>query len=72
MTLPFSKPDMSFNGELPKIGSFDDCNIGDAVGIFGFPHCAEGPRRTLTYQQTLIGAKVLLTNERVKTKTCSN
>lgn len=53
------KADFTFRGQLPRIGSFDDDNVGDEVGIFGFPHCVEG-RRTLTYQKAELGAKVLL------------
>lgn len=56
-----------FTGELPKIGSLDEINVGDRVQIFGYPHCTEG-RRVLTYQSTDIGAKILLSSNNVKSK----
>src|SRR5262245_36954675 len=34
--------DVSFNGPMPDLGSFDDDNVGDDVLSFGFPHCVEG------------------------------
>lgn len=61
------KADITFPGELPRIGSFDDDNVGEEVGIFGFPHCVEG-RRTLTYQTAELGAKVLLETGGIKSK----
>lgn len=61
------KADLSFSGPLPKLGSFDDDSVGDAIGIFGFPHCVEG-RRTLTFQRTEIGAKVLIEVNGIKSK----
>jgi len=53
------KADITFNGRIPRIGSFDDDKVGDEVGIFGYPHCVEG-RRALTFQKAELGAKVLL------------
>ncbi len=41
--------------------------MGEAAGIFGFPHCVEG-RRALTYQRAEIGAKVPMESEGVRTK----
>ncbi len=61
------KADLSWNGPIPRIGGFDDDNVGDEIGIFGFPHCVEG-RRTLTYQRAEIGAKVLLESNGIKSK----
>jgi hypothetical protein len=61
------KAEITFAGQLPKLGSFDDDNIGDEIGIFGFPHCVEG-RRTLTYQRAEIGAKVLLEANGIRSK----
>lgn len=58
---------LAFSGIIPPIGSFDDVLVGEQVGIFGFPHCVEG-RRVLTYQQAIIGAKVLLESEGIKSK----
>jgi S1-C subfamily serine protease len=61
------KADIYFSGILPMIGSFDEVNVGEKVGIFGFPHCVAG-RRVLTYQETEIGAKVLLESNSIKSK----
>lgn len=61
------KADIVFSGTLPQIGSFDELNVGDKVGIFGYPHCVAG-RRVLTYQETEIGAKVLLESNSIKSK----
>lgn len=58
---------LKFNGAIPRIGSFDDDVVGGDVGIFGFPHCVEG-RRALTFQKAEIGAKILLTEQGIKTK----
>ena len=55
------------NSILPTLGSLDNVHIGDKVNIFGFPHCVEG-RRVLTYQETEIGAKILLDSNGVKSK----
>lgn len=65
--LTLLKADLTFKGSLPRLGSFDDDNVGDEIGIFGFPHCVEG-RRTLTYQRAEIGAKVLLETNGIKSK----
>lgn len=61
------KSTLNFSGTIPTVGSFDDITIGESVGIVGFPHCVEG-RRVLTYQQAIVGAKVLLESEGVKSK----
>ncbi|MBA7520244.1 hypothetical protein ES705_12337 [subsurface metagenome] len=61
------KGDLTFNGKIPDIGSFDNDSVGDEIGIFGFPHCVEG-RRALTFQKAEIGAKVLLESSGVKSK----
>ncbi|MBE7640975.1 serine protease [Salegentibacter sp. BLCTC] len=61
------KADIQFHGNLPKIGSFDELNIGEKIGIFSFPHCTEG-RRVLTFQETEIGAKILLESNSIKSK----
>jgi hypothetical protein len=65
--LALLKADIKFNGPLPKLGSFDDDNVGDEIGIFGFPHCVEG-RRALTFQKAEVGAKVLIEANGIKTK----
>lgn len=61
------KADMKFSIQIPKLGNFDDKNVGEEVGIFGFPHCVEG-RRALTYQRAELGAKVLLETDGIKSK----
>jgi len=58
---------MQFNGVIPKIGSIDEVLVGEEIGIFGFPHCTEG-RRALTFQKTIIGAKILLDTKGIKSK----
>jgi hypothetical protein len=61
------KADILFDGNLPVLGSFDEINVGEKIGIFGFPHCVEN-RRVLTYQETEIGAKILLESHSIKSK----
>ncbi len=58
---------VKFEFNVPGIGSLDDLKIGDDVEIFGYPHCTEG-RRVLTYQNTKIGAKLLLSSDGIKSK----
>jgi len=65
--LAILKAGINFDGKLPKMGSFDDDNVGDEIGIFGFPHCVEG-RRALTFQKAEVGAKVLIEANGIKTK----
>lgn len=61
------KTDLRFNGQLPTLGSLDTISVGERIGIFGFPHCVMG-RRVLTYQETEIGAKMLLETSGIKSK----
>ncbi len=61
------KADIVFEGNLPDLGSFDELKVGEKIDIFGFPHCVEG-RRVLTFQETEIGAKILLESHGVKSK----
>ena len=65
--LAILKADIKFDGALPTLGSFDDDNVGEEIGFFGFPHCVEG-RRALTFQKAEIGAKVLIEANGIKTK----
>ena len=65
--LALLKSDITFNAPLPRLGSFDDDNVGDEIGIFGFPHCVEG-RRALTFQKAEVGAKVLIEANGIKAK----
>ena len=55
------------SGKLPPIGSFDEVDVSEKVGIFGYPHCVEG-RRVLTYQSAEIGAKILLSTNDIMSK----
>ena len=55
------------SGELPQIGSFDEINVSEEIGIFGFPHSVDG-RRVLTFLKAEVGAKVLLTSNGIKSK----
>lgn len=59
--------DASLSGSLPPIGSLDEVNVSEEIGIFGFPHCVEG-RRVLTFQKAEVGAKVLLVSNGIKSK----
>lgn len=61
------KTSLQFNGVLPALGSLDDISVGERVGMFGFPHCVDG-RRVLTYQETEIGAKMLMETSDIKSK----
>lgn len=61
------KVDITFNGILPSIESLDNINVGDRIGMFGFPHCVMG-RRVITYQEAEIGAKMLLETSGIKSK----
>lgn len=65
--LSLLKADFHFQGSLPGISGLDEVSVGDELGIFGFPHCVEG-RRVLTFQSTLVGAKVLLSSNGIKSK----
>ncbi|MFT4192799.1 MAG: serine protease [Comamonas sp.] len=65
--LALLKAEIKINGQIPPLGSFDANNVGDEIGIFGFPHCVEG-RRALTYQKAEVGAKVLLETNDIKSK----
>lgn len=56
-----------FNGALPRLESLDQISVGERIGMFGFPHCVMG-RRVLTYQETEIGAKMLLETSGIKSK----
>ncbi|RUT79644.1 S1 family peptidase [Ancylomarina longa] len=61
------KADIQFSGNLPTLGSFDNVEIGEELGIFSFPHCVAG-RRVLTFQKAELGAKVLLDSSTIKSK----
>lgn len=61
------KTGLIFNGTLPSLESLDNIYVGEKIGMFGFPHCVM-ERRVLTYQETEIGAKMLLETSGVKSK----
>lgn len=50
-----------------RIGNTDSLMVGERVAIIGFPHSDLG-RVVLTQQTTEVGAKILLSNNGVKTK----
>ena len=50
-----------------QIGGADDIKVADNVGIVGFPHCVDG-RNILTFQNTVVGAKVLIESSGIKSK----
>ena len=50
-----------------QIGGADDVKVTDQVGIVGFPHCVDG-RNILTFQNTAVGAKVLIESSGIKSK----
>lgn len=49
------------------IGGADDVKVTDDVGVVGFPHCVDG-RNILTFQNTVVGAKVLIESSGIKSK----
>lgn len=54
-------------GTTWKLGTLDEIHVGTRVGIWGFPHCVDG-RRVLTYQETELGAKMLMSSSGLKNK----
>ena len=50
-----------------QLGSFDEVNVGDKLHVFGFPHCVDG-RRVFTFQESELGAKILLESSGIKSK----
>lgn len=58
---------LNFSGILPQLDSIDNVNVGDKIGMFGFPHCVRG-RRVLTFREAEIGAKMLLETSGIKSK----
>lgn len=49
------------------VSSTDNVDVSEDVCILGYPHCDRG-RMVLTYQETTIGAKILLETSNIKTK----
>lgn len=56
-----------FHFDLPSLGSLDNVNVGDDVIVLGYPHCVDN-RQVLTYQKTVVGAKVLLAPQSIKNR----
>ncbi|UFK93464.1 S1 family peptidase [Providencia rettgeri] len=50
-----------------NLTSADEINVGDEVGVIGYPHCNEN-RKVVTFQTAKIGAKVLLSSSGIKCK----
>lgn len=65
--LAILKADVNLPGIIPPLSSFDGVNVGEEVGIFGFPQCVQG-RRALTFQKAELGCKVLLESNNIKSK----
>ena len=65
--LAILKADVNLSGIIPPLSSFDEVNVGEDVGIFGFPHSVQG-RRALTFQKAELGCKVLLDSNNIKSK----
>lgn len=65
--LAILKAEIFYSGVLPALGSFDNLSVGDALDIYGFPHCVDG-RRALTFQSAELGAKVLMASGGTKSK----
>lgn len=65
--LTFKDKSVGFNGQDLELATVDGVNVGDDVGILGFPHCNEN-RKVLTFQTAKVGAKVLLSSSNVKSK----
>lgn len=64
------KSEFNYNEELPKLDNLDNIDVGNKIGMFGFPHCVMG-RRVLTYRESEIGAKMLLETSGIKSKYAS-
>jgi hypothetical protein len=50
-----------------QIGGTDDIKVTESIAIVGFPHCVNG-RNVLTFQNTVVGAKVLIESSSIKSK----
>lgn len=50
-----------------RIGSTDNINVSEHLGIIGYPHCTQG-RNVLTYQDTTVGAKILIEASFIRSK----
>lgn len=59
--------DLLINFEIPSLADFDSIELGEAIQIFGYPHCVMG-RRSFTLQTTEIGSKVLLKNKGISSR----
>lgn len=50
-----------------RISSTDYVSVSDSLCILGYPHCDRG-RMVLTYQESTVGAKILIDSASIKTK----
>ncbi len=50
-----------------QVGGTDDVKVSDNVVVLGYPHCTLG-RNVLTFQNTVVGAKVLIESSGIKSK----
>ncbi len=60
------KSDNDFYSNI-RIGSTDGINVSEHLGVVGYPHCTQG-RNILTYQDTTVGAKILIEASYIKSK----
>lgn len=54
-------------GKKCELSSMDEVKVGERVGLWGFPHCVVG-RKVLTYQETELGAKIVMSTGGIKNK----
>jgi V8-like Glu-specific endopeptidase len=58
--------DQPINSNINIVGA-DHVNISDEIAVIGFPHCNLG-RQVLTFQKTIVGAKILIETSGIKSK----
>ena len=61
------KADIKYQGNIFDLGTTDEVDVGEDVLIVGYPHCVSG-RRALTFQKAMVGSKVLLECQEIKSK----
>lgn len=54
--------------DFSPLSGLDGINVTDVLSIYGYPHCNANNRKVLTYQNAVVGAKVLLSCSGVKSK----
>ncbi|WP_017259773.1 S1 family peptidase [Pedobacter arcticus] len=60
------KSDTNVTSNIRLQGS-DSVQVMENIGVIGFPHCTDG-RNILTFQNTTVGAKVLIESSGIKSK----